>query len=596
LTTAKRPLRLPVWDRKDFETLLLNLRNWLALCCGDFLQRYSLLIRLVFLKAVRLMANIFQRLAACFVSGNARLNFTPPKRFSGALSGAQFNYQRLELRQPLAAFYLDPAGTLFVSGTEGPDQMAATVVQSNVLRVTMNQHVFQRPISDVQELVFLGRAGDDIISNHTSIPSRMFGGNGNDVLTGGSGNDRLIGNRGDDILNGRDGDDILIGSAGNNTLDGGNGNDRLFGGYGGRNVLRGGPGNDMIFAGDRGDEIYGDAGDDQIYGNVGPDLIFTGPGKNTVVGNGGDDVIHVQGSGNWVNGGSGNDSIYAQGSHNILRGGTGNDGILAMGTGNRVLPGAGKNRVLIPPGQPTPVLSANDAAIQFVNRNSNWTFKQMEAIDQGLKGLHHRTNGTMVLKDTTSNLPLTFAKYRLNDSALGGGAGANFIQGNFVIPPTGPVTATYQREIRVEDFDVNNSHRYRWAGVLAIHEISHNWDSVYEINQRLPGRGNIWNEFLNFSSWRNSQPGNGYTKAWTATQEPFEFQVVGGTVQIPVREWWYASASPFTRDYGKHNAKEDWAVTWEYMFMEPVYGSMLNAYADVPAKVAKVNQLLNLMS
>jgi hypothetical protein len=516
-----------------------------------------------------------------------------PRPESGG--GSQLNYQRLEIRQPLAAFYLDPTGSLFVSGTEGPDQMLASMVGSDV-RVTMNSHVFQRAAGDVREMVFLGRAGNDVITNNTAIPSRMYGGNGNDVLTGGSGNDRLVGNRGNDILNGREGDDILIGSAGSNTLDGGPGHDRLFGGYGGQNVLRGGPGNDMIFAGDKGDEIYGEEGDDQIYGNVGNDLIFSGPGKNIVMGNGGSDTIHIQGDGNWINGGSGNDSIYVQGNNNMIRGGTGNDGILAMGTANRILPGAGRNRVLVPPGQEVPTLAVNDAAILFVNRTSNWNFKQMQAVDEGLKALHHRTNGTMILKDTTSDQPLTFAKYRTNDPALGGGAGANFLEGNFVIPPSGPVTATYKREIRIEDFNENNSHDYRWTGVLAIHEISHNWDSVYEINQRLAGRGNIWNEFLDLSTWRNTNPGSGFTKAPSTTQEPFEFQVVGGNIQVPVREWWYRSTSSFVRNYAKNNAKEDWAVVWEYVFMQPVYGSILPGFSDVPTKVAKVNQLLDLMT
>lgn len=526
----------------------------------------------------------------------------PPKqcrkrqcRKRGRTRASDFQYQQLETRHPLAAFFLDPAGTLWVNGTEGPDVMVASIV-SNQVRVSMNNHVIQHPRSAVNELVFLGRAGDDEITNDTAIPSRMYGGNGNDILRGGSGNDRLVGNRGDDIILGRGGDNILIGSRGNNTISGGSGNDRIFGGYWGHNVLRGEAGDNIIFAGNLGDEIHGGPGDDQIYGGAGPDLIYTGSGRNIVMANGGDDIIHVQGSNNWVHAGSGNDSIYTLGSNNVLRGGIGNDGILASGSNNRVLPGPGKNRVLVPPGQPAPQVSPNDALIRFENRTSNWTFKQIEAIDEGLKALHHRTNGTMVLKDTTSNEPLTIAKYRLGDPALAGAHGANVLQGDIRYSGTTITHEVYTREIRIEDFDVNDNHRYRWAGILIIHEISHNWDSFYEINQRLPGRGNIWNEFMAISSWRNTNGGSSFTRAALDSQEPFEYQWVNGNLAIPVKPWWYRTNAPFVRDYGRLNAKEDWAVTWEYIFMEPVYGSMLPAYSHVSSKVAKVNQLLDLMS
>jgi len=512
-----------------------------------------------------------------------------------------FDYQRLEIRQVLTGFNLDSGGTLWVSGTEQADVMQASIetdfFMQPMLQVTMNNLVFVRPISQVRELVFIGRAGDDVITNNTSIPSRMFGGAGNDVLTGGFGNDLLAGGRGDDVLMGRGGDDILIGGLGSNTLDGGPGNDRLFGGYGGHNIIRGGSGDDMIFAGDQGDEIHGGPGNNQIYGNIGPDRIHAGPGRNTILGNGGDDVIIVEGNNNFISGGSGNDSIFVQGNNNTLRGGTGNDGLLAYGSNNRVLPGLGNNRILVPPGQAVPHVSSNNVAVRFVNRSGNWSLDEMEAVDRGLRALHHRTEGTMILRDTTSNQPLTFARYEAEDPALNGHTTLNSLNGNFSFAADGSVTATYQREIRVGDFNLNNAQQVRMLGMSIVKEVAHNWDSNYEINRRLPGRGNIWPEFTSISSWRTFNPGAGFVRGQTTTQEPFEFQVIGNNnIQIPTRDWWYRSNSSFTNTSARDNAKADWAATWQYIFMEPVYGSVLPGFNNVLPKVTKVNQLLEMMS
>jgi Ca2+-binding RTX toxin-like protein len=529
-------------------------------------------------------------------SENDRKDYASGKRHNG-----RFDYQRLEVRQVLTGFNLDAGGTLWVSGSEGPDTMLATIENpvgsmQPMVQVTMNNLFFFRPVSQVRELVFIGRGGDDIITNETSIPSRMFGGPGNDILTGGFGNDLLAGGRGDDILNGRAGDDVLIGGIGNNTLDGGAGNDRLFGGYGGHNVIRGGSGNDMIFAGDLGDEIYGGLGNNQIYGNQGPDRIFAGPGRNTIMGNGGDDVIIVEGDNNFISGGSGNDSIFVQGNNNTIRGGMGHDGLMAQGSNNRLLPGLGNNRILVPPGQAVPQHSTNNVAVRFINRSSQWTLHEMEAVDRGLRALHHRTGGTMVLRDTTSQQPLTFAKYAADDAGLAGQTTLNSLTGNFSFSATGAVSAVYQREIRVADFDPNHSQQVRMLGMSIVKEIAHNWDSNYEINQRLPGRGNLWPEFAAISSWRTVNPGAGFVRGQTSTREPFEFQVIGNNnVQIPVREWWYRSNSAFANSDARANAKSDWAATWQYIFMEPVFGSALPGFNSVLPKITKVNQLLDLM-
>ncbi|HEV8604006.1 MAG TPA: calcium-binding protein [Tepidisphaeraceae bacterium] len=92
-----------------------------------------------------------------------------------------------------------------------------------------------------------GRDGDDIITGGAAN-DLLKGGKGNDQLNGGAGNDKLMGGKGDDILVGADGNDKLWGNQGNDNLDGGLGNDRLDGGKG-ANVLSGGDGDDKLFGG-----------------------------------------------------------------------------------------------------------------------------------------------------------------------------------------------------------------------------------------------------------------------------------------------------------------------------------------------------------
>lgn len=534
-------------------------------------------------------------------SSNAKPSNQSRKRdLRDSVRTQHLDYQRFEERQVLTGIFLDVHGTVWVSGTPGNDTMVANMVPSFFgpasVEVTMNELTATYQVSEINELVFIGRAGDDVITNNTAIPSRMFGGPGNDRLTGGFGNDLLAGNAGDDVLIGRDGDDILIGGLGNNVLDGGAGNDRLFGGYGGTNLIMGGPGDDIIFAGDQGDEIHSGPGNNQVYGNVGPDLIFGGTGRNILMGNGGDDVIIVEGNNNFVSGGTGNDSLFVRGNNNVLRGGHGNDGLMAQGQNNRVLPGTGNNRILVPPGQSVPAIAPHNVAIRFINQSANWTLREMEAVDQGLRALHHRTGGTMVLRDTTSNQPLTFARYQTGDPALQGQQTLNSLAGNFVFKANGSVTATYQREIRVGGFNPDIRDQYLAVGLAIVREISHNWDSEYEINRRLPGRGNIYSQFIGLSSWRTFNPGAGFIRGSVTTSEPFEFQVIGNTVHIPTRTWWYRNNSSFTHFSGAHNAKADWAATWEYLFMEPIYGSVLPGYSEVLPKTNRVNQLLDAMA
>jgi hypothetical protein len=264
-----------------------------------------------------------------------------------------------------------------------------------------------------------------------------------------------------------------------------------------------------------------------------------------------------------------------------------------MGNGNQIFPGDGKDRILVAPNHSLPSVSAEDAVIRFVNRSANWNYWEIEALDRGLRALHHRSNGTKVLKDTTSNEPLSIYKYQSNDPTMAGNAGWNFHSVAVTINPNGTRTEVYTREIRISDFDENNSQAYRNAGLNLIHEISHNWDSSYEIS-RVASTSWVWTRFLEISGWTSQNPNSAsYVRAPVDTQEVFEYQVVGNQLTIPFRPWWYRAGSTFARTYGANNAKEDWGVSWELAFVDEVYGppSSLGLIL-VPAKVARVNELL----
>ncbi|MER6781942.1 MULTISPECIES: calcium-binding protein [unclassified Streptomyces] len=84
--------------------------------------------------------------------------------------------------------------------------------------------------------VSAGDGNDNLSSYESSMPTRMYGGSGDDVLYGGTGKDKLVGGSGRDEL-------YAKGSAGD-LLSGGEGNDGLYGGEG-PDWLKGGAGIDV---------------------------------------------------------------------------------------------------------------------------------------------------------------------------------------------------------------------------------------------------------------------------------------------------------------------------------------------------------------
>lgn len=101
-------------------------------------------------------------------------------------------------------------------------------------------------LSDLNELVLQGSAGDDVLEGHLA----------DDAITGGAGSDTLYG---------RDGADSLYGDAGADTLYGEVGGDTLIGGAGG-DRLEGGQGDDVyeMAAADGADRIFDTQGNDRL--------------------------------------------------------------------------------------------------------------------------------------------------------------------------------------------------------------------------------------------------------------------------------------------------------------------------------------------
>ncbi|MCP4099334.1 MAG: hypothetical protein GY748_24180, partial [Planctomycetaceae bacterium] len=110
-------------------------------------------------------------------------------------------------------------GELLIDGTGDGDHSTVLMSDSDTVRATFGENsdcLFA--MAEVSSIRFLGREGDDVFVNTTSIPSEIYGDEGDDDLTGGSGpdiiwsgldNDRMTGGGGQDSVFGEGGDDIF---------------------------------------------------------------------------------------------------------------------------------------------------------------------------------------------------------------------------------------------------------------------------------------------------------------------------------------------------------------------------------------------------
>jgi Ca2+-binding RTX toxin-like protein len=111
--------------------------------------------------------------------------------------------------------------TLFITGTNGADDITLLLSPANVLELDINGDLvsdlsFDR--STFSAIDIQARGGDDRVTNRGQFLDEAMtidGGGGHDTLTGGLGNATLIGGSGDDSVSGGDGDDTVRLGTGN---------------------------------------------------------------------------------------------------------------------------------------------------------------------------------------------------------------------------------------------------------------------------------------------------------------------------------------------------------------------------------------------
>jgi hypothetical protein len=175
---------------------------------------------------------------------------------------------------------------------------------------------------------------DDVVDVDGPIATRMFGGDGDDVLRGGSAGDQLVGEAGDDQLFGRGGDDDLRGDDGNDRLDGEEGSDLTIGGLGGDRFEDTGAGGvdsvsykvDSVGSGVR--VSVGDGANDGQNDGLERDDVLAG--FERIQGSNFNDVLRGSGAAETINGSAGDDDIDGGGGADTIEGNGGNDTLRAQ--------------------------------------------------------------------------------------------------------------------------------------------------------------------------------------------------------------------------------------------------------------------------
>jgi len=112
-------------------------------------------------------------------------------------------------------------GTLKITGTNFGDSIKVNEVLDNngndVFSININGLIRTVDASNVNRIVVSARGGGDVvdIADGLSVPVRVLGGSGNDLIFGNTENDFLLGGTGNDIILGNGGTDIIRGQIGN---------------------------------------------------------------------------------------------------------------------------------------------------------------------------------------------------------------------------------------------------------------------------------------------------------------------------------------------------------------------------------------------
>jgi hypothetical protein len=128
----------------------------------------------------------------------------------------------------------DPADltvtSIIATGTDADDRFRFKRRRDGTILAFINGAP-QGILAAADRLIVDGGAGNDRVSlANMRIPTRVYGGDGDDVLFGSRANDILVGGPGRDVLVGGGGRDLLVGGAGSDRVAGGAGEDVLIGG------------------------------------------------------------------------------------------------------------------------------------------------------------------------------------------------------------------------------------------------------------------------------------------------------------------------------------------------------------------------------
>jgi Ca2+-binding RTX toxin-like protein len=214
-----------------------------------------------------------------------------------------------------------------------------------------------------------GSAQYNMSFQSVSLTGRLYGLDGNDIITGSDTN-----NAGSylDQLRGGDGCDYLIGRKGNDTL---------FG-DGGEDFLKGDAHEDILRGGDEDDVLAGYLGEDDLYGEDHDDKLCANTQSNTLTGT---DLSGICGTSTFTDaftcsagsettsnnlyGGLGDDKLYgAEGADRLFGGGendesygeAGNDTICDMSGTGGTLEGGDQNDVVVYDGTGSPTIDCGD--------------------------------------------------------------------------------------------------------------------------------------------------------------------------------------------------------------------------------------------
>jgi Ca2+-binding RTX toxin-like protein len=324
---------------------------------------------------------------------------------------------RLEVleRRAVLASALFADGVVSITGTSGADVLRLWQDQGDLV---VEGAGFRIAASQVVRIEATLAAGDDTLTNETSLPLTAWGGPDNDKLTGGSG------------------DDVLFGEEGGDQLQGGNGQDTLWGGGQNSDTLDGGAGLDTLEGQQAIDRFAWVDGQFQLYGTPEADRIVLWRAESRWVVNGvslpwnvnlnvfglaGDDlIINRSNFGMTIDGGAGNDRLFGGTQNDQLVGGPGSD--LMMGRGGNdtyvlgVVSEAVERDIVIESrgGQETLDFSAtpNDAVVAFGGARGT--------LDQQDRALHYFGGSPATIRAGSGNDALTVADRAVT---LLGGAG-----------------------------------------------------------------------------------------------------------------------------------------------------------------------------